>query len=237
MDADGNMTYGPVTNDTFTTHTFDVRNRLLAIGSLAIGYDPAGNRTSITNGTNVTRFIINPNAALSQVLMRVTATATNYYVYGLGLLYEADDAGNTKTYHYDYRGSTVAITDSIGRVTDRIEYSAYGMIAFRSGSSDTPFLFNGRYGVQTDTSGLLYMRARYYNPYLCRFISADPAGFAGGLNHYAYADGNPVSLLDPFGLGATGESAFESWLGRVFDTIDQGIDYHVDRFDDMMDQL
>jgi hypothetical protein len=31
-----------------------------------------------------------------------------YYVYGLGLLYEVHDAGNTATYHYDYRGSRAA---------------------------------------------------------------------------------------------------------------------------------
>ncbi len=52
----------------------------------------------------------------------------------------------------------------------------------------------------TDPNGLLYMRARYYNPYLCRFINADPSGFKGGLNMYAFANGNPVSYLDPFGL-------------------------------------
>jgi len=64
----------------------------------------------------------------------------------------------------------------------------------------------------TDPNGLLFMRARYYNPYICRFLSADPSGFAGGLNHYAYANGNPVSYLDPFGLGAVGESSDSSWL-------------------------
>jgi hypothetical protein len=52
----------------------------------------------------------------------------------------------------------------------------------------------------TDPNGLLYMRARYYNPYLCRFINPDPMGFAGGLNWYCYADGNPISNVDPFGL-------------------------------------
>ena len=56
------------------------------------------------------------------------------------------------------------------------------------------------------------MRARYYNPYLCRFLNPDPAGFAGGLNFYAYANGNPISYLDPFGLGAVGEHASSSWL-------------------------
>src|SRR5439155_10142496 len=63
------------------------------------------------------------------------------------------------------------------------------------------------------------MRARYYNPHLCRFINADPAGFSGGLNFYAYADGNPVSLLDPFGLGAVGESSGGSWLNNAFHAV------------------
>ena len=109
---------------------------------------------------------------------------------------------NTATYHYDLRGSTVALTDGNGIPTDRIEYSAYGSITYRAGTSDTPFLFNGMYGVQTDPNGLLYMRARYYNPYIGRFVNADPISFAGGLNFYAYANGDPVSLIDPFGLSA-----------------------------------
>jgi hypothetical protein len=46
------------------------------------------------------------------------------------------------------------------------------------------------------------MRARYYNPYICRFINADPSGFAGGLNFYAFCNDNPISETDPFGLGA-----------------------------------
>jgi RHS repeat-associated protein len=133
-------------------------------------------------------------------------------------LYEiTETATSTKTltYHYDYRGSTVALTDSNGMPTDRIEYSAYGMTTYRAGTNDTPFLYNGRYGVMTDPNGLLYMRVRYYNPYLCRFINPDPSGFSGGLNFYSYADGNPVSMIDPFGLGAMGESGGSSWLPNL----------------------
>ena len=66
----------------------------------------------------------------------------------------------------------------------------------------------------TDPNGLLYMRARYYNPFLCRFINADPSGFSGGLNFYAYANGNPVSYTDPFGLGALSDNTINSsWVG------------------------
>ena len=164
---------------------------------------------------------INPNAALSQVLMRVQNGVTNYYVYGAGLLYQVTEtatATNMLTYHYDYRGSTVALTDANGNVTDHIEYSAYGSTTYRLGTNDTPFLFNGRYGVMTDANGLLYMRARYYNPYLCRFINPDPTGFSGGLNWFAYANGDPVSLIDPFGLGAV-----EGWGGATATWINRNV--------------
>ena len=215
-DLDGNMTSGPLINGTFNTYSYNARNQLLSAGGVTNFYDPLGQRVMLvtTNNGQLTtnKYVINPNAALSQVLLRVKNGVTNYYVYGAGLLYEADDAGTTRTYHYDYRGSTVALTDSSGNVTDRAEYSAYGSLTHRTGSTDTPFLYNGRYGVQTDANGLLHMRARYYNPYLGRFVNADPSGFSGGLNFYAYADGNPVSLIDPFGLGSLDESAFRTWL-------------------------
>jgi RHS repeat-associated protein len=218
-DADGNLTWGPVTNDTFVTCGYNARNQLTNAAGFTYAYDPAGNRIAVTNGASVTRFITSPNAALSQALMRVRAGVTNYYIYGPGLLYEITEtatATSTLTYHYDLRGSTIALTDNNGNVTDRVQYSAYGMIMLRGGTNDTPFLYNGRYGVMTDANGLLHMRARYYNPYLCRFINPDPAGFSGGLNFYAYADGNPISLIDPFGLGA-GEASGFSWL-RAWNT-------------------
>ena len=149
--------------------------------------------------------------------MRIKNGVTNYYIYGAGLMYQITEtatATNTLTYHYDYRGSTIALSNDRGLVTDRIEYSAYGLTTYHVGMTDTPFLFNGRYGVQTDANGLLYMRARYYNPYLCRFINPDPTGFSGGLNFYTYANGNPVSYLDPFGLSAIGD--YFSGVGQVF---------------------
>jgi hypothetical protein len=146
-DSDGNMTTGPLTNSSLVSYGYDARNRLLAAGGLNYGYDPAGNRTSVTNGTNVVRFVVNPNAALPQTLIRAKADGSQtLYVYGLGLLYEVnlDSVGtefNTRTYHYDYRGSTVALTDGNGMPTDRVEYSAYGMVTYRAGTTDTPFLY------------------------------------------------------------------------------------------------
>ena len=200
VDSDGNLTSGPLTNDTFAAYTYDARNRLWNVGGVTNAYDAINNRIGQTYGTNSTVFVVNPNAKLPQVLMRIKNGVTNYYVYGAGLLYQVTETAtgtNTLTYHYDYRGSTIALTADNGTATDRIEYSAYATMTYRAGTSDTPFLFNGRYGVQTDPNGLLYMRARYYNPYLCRFLNPDPSGFSGGLNFYAYDSGNPISGVDP----------------------------------------
>ncbi len=216
LDSDGNLLSGPLTNDTFATYSYDPRNRLLNVGGVTNFYDAGDNRIGQAYGTNSIAYVVNPNAKLPQMLMRIKNGVTNYYVYGMGLLYQITETAagtNTITYHYDYRGSTVALTDDNGLPTDRFEYSAYGTTTYRSGTTDTPFLFNGKYGVQTDPSGLLYMQARFYSPFLCRFISSDPSGFSGGLNFYAYANGNPVTFVDPFGLGALGEAGLDnSWI-------------------------
>jgi RHS repeat-associated protein len=218
-DLDGNMTSGPITNDTLVAYAYDARNRLLNVGGVTNTYDAMNNRIGQTYGTNSVAYTINPNSSLPQLLMRIKNGVTNYYVYGAGLLYQVTEsaaATNTLTYHYDYRGSTVALTDGTGtNVTDQIEYSAYATMTIRTGTNDTPFLFNGRYGVMTDPNGLLYMRARYYNPYICRFVNPDPSGFSGGLNFYAYGNGNPVSMVDPGGLDAAQAPQAASWLANA----------------------
>ena len=56
---------------------------------------------------------------------------------------------------------------------------------------------------QQDASGLLYRRNRYYNPAAGRFTQEDPIGFAGGINLYGFANGDPVGYSDPYGLSAT----------------------------------
>ncbi|MDQ7837777.1 MAG: RHS repeat-associated core domain-containing protein [Thermodesulfobacteriota bacterium] len=55
----------------------------------------------------------------------------------------------------------------------------------------------------TEPNGFYYMRARYYDPNVGRFISEDPIGFEGGdVNLYAYVGNNPIMSNDPLGLCA-----------------------------------
>jgi uncharacterized protein RhaS with RHS repeats len=47
-----------------------------------------------------------------------------------------------------------------------------------------------------EATGLMYYRARWYDPQQARFISEDPIG---GMNRYAYTGNNPISRIDPMG--------------------------------------
>ena len=51
-----------------------------------------------------------------------------------------------------------------------------------------------------DGSGYQYRRNRYYDPSTGRFTQQDPSGLAGGLNAYGFANNDPISYADPFGL-------------------------------------
>lgn len=202
-DKDGNMIASPL-EGSMQDFTYDARNRLISAGSTTYGYDAENNRISVTDTMGETCFVINPKAYLSQVLIKNDAKGRQtYYVYGLGLIGEEDSSEAYKTYHYDSRGSATAITDMNGTVTDTIDYAPYGEIVQRTGTTDTPFLYNGRFGVMTDDNGLYYMRSRYYNPEIKRFINMDVVvgsiGESQSLNRFAYANGNPVSFTDPFG--------------------------------------
>jgi len=111
--------------------------------------------------------------------------------------------GEYLSYHFDFRGSTVALSDSSGAVVEKFQYSPFGVLV-KGNASKTPFLFNGMYGVMTDENGLLYMRARFYSPEIRRFVNRDVllGGIADGqtLNRFAFVGGKPVSFVDPFGL-------------------------------------
>ena len=166
------------------------------------------------------------NSRLSRLLIKLTEGVQINYVYGLGLIGEETD-GDFKTYHFDSRGSTIAITDEDGNITDTFAYDTYGKMTSRTGTTPVIFGYNGRYGVVTDANGLLYMRARYYSPVMRRFVNADiVAGDVSNsitLNRYAFADANPVLNVDPLGLMAGVGSNFSqvnnsfSFLGSLFD--------------------
>ena len=197
-DMDGNMLSNGV-----LSLAYDSANRLISAGSCAYTYNAEDVRIACQNGSEITTYTYDTNCRLSRLLMKTTGGVVTKYVYGRGLIGE-QSGSEFKTYHFDCRGSTVAITDLCGDITDTFRYDTYGKLIGRTGTSAVIFGYNGRDGVVTDPNALIYMRARYYSPAMKRFVNADivPGRISNAvtLNRFAYANANPVMYIDPTGL-------------------------------------
>jgi RHS repeat-associated protein len=135
--------------------------------------------------------------------------ANNLYGIGIDELIARNNNGQEQFFHQDRLGNTGAVTGINGAVLEHYRYDAFGAPSFRypNGTERMPnetginnrFLFTGREWVQR--YGFYEYRARAYNPFLGRFMSEDPIGFAAGdTNLFRYCGGDPVNYVDPFGL-------------------------------------
>lgn len=165
---------------------------------------------------------------LNPVQEQGTATAANLLT-GLGIdeYFVRTTASTNEQVAADALGSTVALSDGNGTVQTNYTYDPFGATTTGGTSTINAFGFTGR---EEDTSTLRYLRARYYDARLQRFIAEDPLGFgAGDTNLYGYVFNRPTQLSDPTGeiviplllcAGGAGGSALADWMGgRKFDPI------------------
>jgi RHS repeat-associated protein len=107
------------------------------------------------------------------------------------------DASPVVAYHLgDHLGSSNITIDAGGAWTNREEYSPYGETSFGSFARKR-YRFTGK--ERDEESGLYYHGARYYAPWVGRWVSCDPIGLGDGFNVYAYGRSNPVNSVDPSG--------------------------------------
>ena len=108
-------------------------------------------------------------------------------------------------YHNDLAGSPVAATNSSAQVIWRESYRPYGERLTKSAAAKANDVwFTSR---RQDSTGLVYMGARYYDAVTGRFVSTDPKQFdetsLQSFNRYEYANDNPYRYVDPDGKWAT----------------------------------
>jgi RHS repeat-associated protein len=194
---------GQLTSAGAASYSYDYEHRLTGIGgAVQFHYDGRGNRLRAEREGTLTRYIYDPwGNCMAEV--DNSGTITRRYLYGLGLLAMETPGGALYCYHFNALGSTIALTDRTQGLVNSYSYAPFGQVLGRQEAIPQPFQFVGRYGVMTEPNGLYYMRARYYDPEVGRFISEDPIGFAGGdVNLYGYVQNDPVNFIDPDGLDA-----------------------------------
>ncbi|HKP68704.1 MAG TPA: RHS repeat-associated core domain-containing protein, partial [Pyrinomonadaceae bacterium] len=159
-------------------------------------YDALGRRVRrfVAATSEDTKFIYD---GLDVVMDDDMTTGITKYQNGLGIddKLKLSGGGVSKYFLADHLGSAVALTNSGGTVTDQTSYDSFGD---QTSSLPTRYGFTGR--ERDNFSGLMYYRARFYDPNLGRFVSEDPIGFDGGdINLFAYVWNSPSGFADPYG--------------------------------------
>jgi len=160
-------------------------------------YDGLGHRRKATRESEVTEYGLDI-LGMSRVLFEAdeNGNPTYFYVHGMGMIsrIKTDDDAE-RYYHYDFRGSTIAMTDENAAITHQYQYDAFGRTLSMQEEDLNRFRFVGAFGVMQENERMLFMRARYYDTDIGRFLSEDPVWHP---NLYSYA-GNNNNNIDPGG--------------------------------------
>lgn len=152
---------------------------------------------------------------------------------------------------HDHRGSVCCLIDSeSGTAIENYRYSAFGEKQIQDENGfvksesivNNPWSFSGKRFDQE--SGFFYFGKRYYSPNMGRWTTLDPLGFADGPNRYAYAQNNPMTRVDLYGLWSlntvwkrflsAGATILDS-ASKVMDAVQRNLSYHEYIRDDIED--
>jgi RHS repeat-associated protein len=155
--------------------------------------------TSQTKGKTTSYITWNTQAELPVIL----SDEQNNYIYGPDNIpiEQIQSKGAVLYLHHDQQGSTRMLTSATGTTEATTTYDAYGNTTGATGNTTSPLGYDGQY-TNPDT-GLIYLRARSYDPTTAQFLSTDPIE-AITRAPYGYTGDNPLNLLDPSGLSGCG---------------------------------
>ena len=206
-DANGNQLTKNDPDDGLQTNTYDGLNELIGVqngemtASYTYGYDGL-RRTKTVNGKTTTHVY---DGQELMVDIGKSVYEADVYVRGTGLISSRafyNGMTSDETYYLqNAHGDVVNLTSETGDKTKTYRYDAFGVEKNSDENDENPFRFSGEYFDKE--TGTIYLRARYYDPEIGRFISRDTVtGTANdplSLNLYTYCRNNPIPLNDPDG--------------------------------------
>ena len=197
-DNSNNLTTVTQDGEVIKTYSYDGFNRMSGalVNGVASSYTYDGDnlrQTKTVNGVQ-TQHILDG----ADVIADISGESIKTFVRGAELEFLKTSDGATQEYMTSYpRGDVRYLISQDGTVND-YTYTAYGEKVGTNDNTVNPFGYCGEYfDAETD---LVYLRNRYYDPEMHRFITEDPA--KDGVNWYAYCNGNPVMFTDPWGTNA-----------------------------------
>jgi RHS repeat-associated protein len=208
---------GNLSGDGTWTFAYDVENRLLNATrsglAASFAYDTVGRLATTTNVGVTGKYMYDGDDLVAEynsanALVRRT-------IHGPGIdeplaWYEGTALATKRYFQADHQGSIIAVTDQAGAPISQFSYGPYGEPSSLTGSE---FRYTGQRLVAG--VGLYYYKARFYSPYLGRFLQTDPIGTADDMNRYAYVKNDPLNYTD-----STGEFAQLFWGAAIGGGVD-----------------
>ncbi|MGH2854111.1 MAG: DUF6531 domain-containing protein [Solirubrobacteraceae bacterium] len=196
----------------------------------AYAYNGIGLRTSQTISGTTSYLAWEESEALPLLL----SDGTNSYIYGPnGLpIEQINGEGKALYLHHDQQGSTRMLTGSAGTIEATMTYDAYGNTTGTTGAATTPLGYDGQY-TSKDT-GLIYLRARTYDPATAQFLSVDP-DMERTRTVYGYAEDSPLNISDLSGLtpwspkvkqAVSRCESWKNWHSRKSPFYSNQVEYH-----------
>ena len=192
-------------NGVLKSYSYNSQNQLIqlddGVDTTTYQYDAEGIRMNQSTAGLSKDYVIDHNRPFAQVIQETSGAESISYTYGDDLVSQHNET-SSYYYHYDGLGSTRGLSNATGQLTDSYDFSAYGEVLNKTGSTNNHYLFAGEQFDQTLNK--YYLRARLYNPVTGRFTQMD--SWMGelqepiSLNKYLYAHANPSNNIDPSGL-------------------------------------
>jgi RHS repeat-associated protein len=201
-DNDGNVTrkYKTGFDQSYSWNTLGQLTRVTTNGvPVDYGYNGFGERIR-RSGSTSSRYVYDGDDLALEVDQSGNKVREFTYYPGVDRPHSMFDASGAVSYfQMDFPGNVTGVLNASGNVVGQYRYSPWGEAEMVSGSVSNPLRYMGR--ELDDQTGMYYVRNRWYDPEIGRFISEDPVGLEGGINTHAYVGNDPVNNRDPSGLG------------------------------------